>query len=192
MGWQENKKRALNAVREHLIETYDTSPDGKLQKLINALWFNLMYGPYPLGDVQWEIGAFYPGWSLGCSIVQEFLDKMPKTLWVDLDSVYISETEPEQYSKCEACNGAGCDDCNQDGFFENYMEGWWEVDVREALLREVKGYEGPRDRAAAEHILKYWHLPDWKVRRLQATERREAQRRKRQQRSLSQFKRKTG
>ena len=179
MTWQGRRKHALDKVREYLIEKYDTSPDGKLQKLINALWFELMYGPLPVADVREEIGAFYPGWFLGCSILQEFLDEMPRTLWIDLEGDdYISETGPEQFSKCEACNGAGCDDCDQEGYFENYMEGWWEINVRDALLRELKGYEGPRDPAAAEHITKYWHLPDWKVRlpdwklrRVEATER---------------------
>lgn len=173
------KSKANDAVRTFLIEEYDDSPDGKLEKLINALHFDLMFGPRSIDDVREEIGEFFPGWYTGCDILSIFLSEMPKVLWVDMSGEpVVFESQPDQYFKCDECGGKGeingdwCDACEGEGIREAYLEDTFEIDTATALLGDLKGYTGHSTEKARHIVSKYWRLPNWKVKRLKATERR--------------------
>jgi hypothetical protein len=126
--------------QEHLSED--------VKKLIAQANFDLWYGSSGLEGEDEEDP--YPGFTTATETISDALEDMPSSLYIDEQSDYVSDSEPEG-DKCEGCEGMGtyddeeeskCLDCNGTGYIE--PEPYYLVersDIRAALLgKELAPY----------------------------------------------------
>src|SRR4051812_33850217 len=85
-------KSAIKAV-----ESYVEMP-AHIRDLAAAANADLHYGDTSSED--------YPGFEPACRILREWLDDY-STLYVEQDSEFVSNREPEHISECETCEGSG-------------------------------------------------------------------------------------
>lgn len=84
--------RYTKAIREYVSEVYPADTD--TARTIATATYDLYYGPTgayePDGD-----GWVYPGFETACDIILGYLDTLPSRLYVELDTDYVLESEPE-------------------------------------------------------------------------------------------------
>jgi hypothetical protein len=122
--------------QEHLSED--------IKQLISQANMDLWHGPF------WGEEDAYPGFVPACKEISQALEDMPSSLYIDEQSDYVSDSEPEG-DKCDGCSGEGtyddeeeskCLDCNGTGYIE--PEPYYLVeraDIRAALVgKELAPY----------------------------------------------------
>jgi hypothetical protein len=135
----------------------------EVRKLISQANFDLYNGPVKdgafgdpaEGDEEW---SSYPGFSKACKLIAEALNDLPSDLYLDTDSDFVSEIEP-QPEKCQTCDGEGtvgdddptheqvrkdkCSDCDGRGSFDPAGE-WYHAEpfeIRNAIVgKELSEY----------------------------------------------------
>jgi hypothetical protein len=140
-----------NWKKEHL------SPE--IIKLITQSDADLWHGPFrtgsfgdpTVGDEEWDS---YPGFFKATALIADALENQPSDLYLDIDTGFISETEP-QPEKCQECDGQGsvtvlatdeydehtrkCANCNGLGCFQSFGE--WEYFDRKEIRKALVGSE---------------------------------------------------
>jgi hypothetical protein len=96
--------------------------------LISQTMRDLYSGPHDEDD--------YPGFSAALKKINPILDTIPRTLYIDVESGFVSETEPKA-EPCSNCDGTGtdiddenCCECNGIGYFDPAGD-WNEVNIKE-------------------------------------------------------------
>lgn len=128
----------------------------EVRKLISQANFDLWHGPVKNGaygdpaegDEEWDS---YPGFVKACDAIKDSLKELPSDIYLDVDSGFVSESEPEP-EKCQTCDGEGsvgdddptheqvrkdkCTDCNGIGSFEPAGD-WWHAETSQIRIAIV-------------------------------------------------------
>jgi len=94
MNAQDDRAKAkTKALRDYVDDHID---DGT-KTLLRLAWWDLWHGPFyadnpPEPDVGWET---WPGFSEAVAQINDGLINVPRTLYIDLDALILSEAAPE-------------------------------------------------------------------------------------------------
>lgn len=80
-------KQIQTAVRAHFKIPED------IQRLANLATSDLLWGPIGLDD-EWE-EENYKGFQSACARIREYVDTLPRELWVDTDCDCVMTSEPQ-------------------------------------------------------------------------------------------------
>ena len=120
-------------MRERAVKQYLSQfIDEETETLINQVNFDLFYGPSGLDDD-------YPGYQTAMDTLSRIFDEVPTVLFIEVSSEYVTDKEPEPCVPCLECDGDGepCEYCDGEGWTEESLEDWSQLDRRQALAMVV-------------------------------------------------------
>jgi hypothetical protein len=68
----------------------------EISRLASIARMDLLIGPYA-ATKDFEDGKPWPGFSIACDVISDWVNGIPDTLWVDLDCEMVSNSEPEGF-----------------------------------------------------------------------------------------------